>query len=352
MRREISNRLIDWYEKNKRELPWRGTRNPYFIWLSEIILQQTRVNQGLEYYLRFINRFPTIDLLAQAALDEVLLLWQGLGYYSRARNLHQTAKAIVNEYNGRFPTSYEELCTLKGIGPYTAAAIASMAFNSHVPVVDGNVMRVITRLEGITDDIRKQTTKNEISRLSKKVIEHHDPAMYNQAIMEFGALQCVPVNPVCTRCSLNTFCYAYNNKKVNELPNKSPSKKQKARYFNYVIVQSGCDVFIEQRTGKDIWHMLFQFPLIETTKEISGTEILNHPLWKNWFDNQEIEISIFEKGYRHILSHQIIHARFFKVTVFNRSFKPPVKWVKTKVQGLTNFAVPRLIDRFLNENEI
>ena len=348
---DVSGRLIEWYEENKRDLPWRNTKNPYFIWLSEIILQQTRVNQGLQYYERFVENFPTIELLAKAPLDKVLKFWQGLGYYSRARNLHQTANTIVETYNGIFPHNYKELLKLKGVGAYTAAAIASIAYGEPVPVVDGNVIRVFTRLFGITGDVRKEITKKEVFQLSEKFIDQQNASVYNQAVMEFGALKCTPVQPKCTTCPLLNLCFAYQHQKVLEIPFKSPAKKQSTRYFNYLHVQNNDHLFIVQRTNKDIWHSLYEFPLIETSINAEPAEIIQHKNWTKWFQNTNVEFSLYDKKFKHVLSHQIIHARFFKVKIVDHYFKTPRDWIRIGYSELENYAVPRLIDRFLKAHE-
>lgn len=345
---DVSGRLIEWYEKNKRELPWRNTKNPYFVWLSEIILQQTRVNQGLQYYLRFVENFPTIELLAGAPLDKVLKLWQGLGYYSRARNLHQTANIIVNAYNGVFPPTYKELLKLKGIGPYTAAAIASIAYEEPVAVVDGNVMRVFTRLFGITRDVRKEVTKKEVFQLSSQFINQKNASVYNQAVMEFGALKCIPVQPECATCPFSNACFACQQQKVHEIPFKSRAKKQVHRYFNYLHVQNNNQLFIVQRTKKDIWHSLYQFPLIETSKNTDPLEIIHHDNWSKWFNSADVHFSLYDEKFKHVLSHQIIHACFFKIKITDPHFKMPAGWIRIGYDELQNYAVPRLIDRFLD----
>lgn len=343
----LSNSLIKWYKENKRELPWRNVKDPYLIWLSEIILQQTRVNQGFQYYLRFAEEFPTVGDLASATMDKVLKLWQGLGYYSRARNMHQTAKVIVEKYQGRFPESYDELITLKGVGPYTAAAVASIAFGVPVPVVDGNVLRVFTRIYGISEDIRKDSTRRTILELSRQQINRKNASVYNQAVMEFGALQCVPVNPQCSLCPLNHKCSALHDNKVAEIPFKSPAKKQKSRYFHFLIVQNEGHIYMEQRGKKDIWHSLFQFPLIETTKSKIPDEVTDHDEWEKWFGQSEYELTTFAKQYRHVLSHQIIYARFHKIKLLSNHFNPPRSWKLVRVAELEKFPVPRLIDKFL-----
>ena len=232
----FSQKIIFWYEHNKRDLPWRNTRDPYLIWLSEIILQQTRVDQGMSYYLKFVGEFPTVKQLAKADNEKVMKLWQGLGYYSRARNLHTTAKIILLEHKGVFPKEFETILALKGVGEYTAAAIASFAYNKPYAVVDGNVYRVLSRVFDISTPIDSTQGKKEFNHLAGELLDKNKPAIYNQAIMEFGAMQCKPINPYCAVCPLNTMCLAYSKKLVAELPVKSKKTKVRDRYFNYIVL--------------------------------------------------------------------------------------------------------------------
>ena len=265
---DFSNSLLLWYLQNKRDLPWRNTTNPYFIWLSEIMLQQTRVAQGLPYFLSFIEAFPSIFDLANADEEQVLKLWQGLGYYSRARNMHKTAQIVAFEFDGNFPDNYNDLLKLKGIGEYTAAAIASFAFNEVVPVVDGNVFRVLSRYFDIITDIATSGAKKEYAALAKELIPKDKPALFNQAIMEFGALQCMPKKPNCNICIFNNSCVALKKKKVAELPVKSKKTKVTYRYFNYVIfLDNDENTIITKRTQKGIWQNLYEFPVIETNED-------------------------------------------------------------------------------------
>ena len=259
------NILIKWYLQNKRDLPWRNTTNPYLIWLSEIMLQQTRVAQGMPYFFAFTKEFPTVFDLANAEEEKVLKLWQGLGYYSRARNLHKTAQYVANELNGVFPPVYKELLKLKGVGEYTAAAIASFSYNETVPVVDGNVFRVLSRYFDIESDIALPATKKEFTELAYELMPKDNPAIFNQAIMEFGALQCVPKNPDCSVCVFNESCMALQKKKVTVLPVKSKKLKVTNRFFNYLILEDVLgNTLIQKRTLKGIWHNLYEFPLLET----------------------------------------------------------------------------------------
>lgn len=314
----FSNRLIKWYLQNKRDLPWRNTNNPYFIWLSEIILQQTRVAQGLPYYLKFIEAFPTINDLANTPEEEVLKLWQGLGYYSRARNLHAAAKHIAFELNGNFPNNYNDLLKLKGVGEYTAAAIASISHNEDVAVVDGNVFRVLARYFGIENDISQPKTKNEFQKLANELLPKGKAANFNQALMEFGAIQCTPKNPDCENCIFSTSCFALQHKKVAELPVKLKRTKITNRYLNYlIIIDNENNTIIEKRTENGIWKNLYQFPLIETLKNENPKVIILEI--EKQYNPSEITL-LTDKPLLHKLSHQHLHIRFFEVKT---SYKQP-----------------------------
>ncbi|MCL6462780.1 MAG: A/G-specific adenine glycosylase [Flavobacterium micromati] len=323
----FSNILIKWYLQNKRDLPWRNTTNPYPIWLSEIMLQQTRVAQGTPYFLSFTTAFPTVFDLAAASEEQVLKLWQGLGYYSRARNLHKTAQYVATELNGIFPDNYNDLLKLKGIGEYTAAAIASFSYNEAVPVVDGNVFRVLSRYFDIETDIAQASAKKEFATLafelmpkgsqdSLKRIED-TPATFNQAIMEFGALQCVPNNPNCSICVFNESCAALQKKKVAQLPVKSKKIKVRNRYFNYIVANDDNEnTLIQKRTLKGIWQNLYEFPLLETEKE-EDFDFVSEQIQSEYFKENTIS-SILEtndKSIIHKLSHQHLHIKFWKVNV-------------------------------------
>lgn len=313
----FSKALLQWYLQNKRDLPWRNTTNPYHIWLSEIMLQQTRVAQGLPYFLRFIDAFPTIFDLAKAHEEQVLKLWQGLGYYSRARNLHKTAQQIAFEFDGVFPNNFLNLLKLKGIGEYTAAAIASFSFNESVPVVDGNVFRVLSRYFDIGTDISSSAAKKEFTALANELLPKGSANLFNQAIMEFGALQCVPKNPDCINCVLNHSCLALQRKKVAQLPVKLKKTIVTKRYFNYLIfIDDNQNTLIQKRTDKGIWHNLYEFPLIETEnpetdevilKLIQSQKIITNPL--------QDENIVASERIIHKLSHQHLNIKFWKVAV-------------------------------------
>ncbi len=312
----FSKLLIDWYLQNKRDLPWRNTINPYPIWLSEIILQQTRVAQGMPYFFSFTNTFPTVFDLANAREEEVLKLWQGLGYYSRARNLHQTAQYIAYDLNGIFPNNYKDLLQLKGIGEYTAAAIASFAYNEVVPVVDGNVFRVLSRYFDIETDIASASAKKEFSAVALELIPKDNPALFNQAIMEFGALQCVPKSPNCSDCIFNHSCAALQKKKVDQLPVKLKKIQVRNRFFNYLIFSDEAEnTIIQKRIDKGIWQNLYEFPLIESEKE-ENFNTISKQIQKD-FQHWNI-LNIGEENSKNIihkLSHQHLHIKFWNVKV-------------------------------------
>jgi len=313
----FSKSLIQWYLQNKRDLPWRNTIDPYFIWLSEIMLQQTRVAQGLPYFLRFTEAFPTVFDLAKADEEQVLKLWQGLGYYSRARNLHKTAQQVAFEYKGEFPKRYAELLKLKGIGEYTAAAIASFAYNESVPVVDGNVYRVLSRYFEVETDIASSGAKKEFTQLAAELLPKGEANLFNQAIMEFGALQCVPKNPDCANCIFSDSCAALQKKKVAQLPVKSKKVKVKTRFFTYLVFEDEVrNTLIQKRTQKGIWHNLYEFPLLETETNLS-TDVISDLIHKQiLIENKILDISRFNETVMvHKLTHQHLNIYFWKVRV-------------------------------------
>jgi A/G-specific adenine glycosylase len=313
---EFSNSLLYWYLQNKRDLPWRNTTNPYPIWLSEIMLQQTRVAQGMPYFQAFMMAFPTIFDLAKASEEQVLKLWQGLGYYSRARNMHKTAQIIAFEMDGNFPDNYNDLFKLKGIGEYTAAAIASFAFNEVVPVVDGNVFRVLSRYFNVETDITSSTAKKEFTALAKALIPIDNPALFNQAIMEFGALQCVPKNPNCEVCIFGNSCAALQKKKVAQLPVKSKKTKVTNRFFNYLIfLDKHNNTLLNKRIQKGIWHNLYEFPVIETNDE-SDFDVILKNIIENYPEYTFESISCYNSApVIHKLSHQKLHINYYKLNV-------------------------------------
>ena len=341
------NQLIyRWFNSNKRPLPWRKTKNPYKIWISEIILQQTRVAQGTDYYLRFIDEFPTIHDLASASEDKVLKLWQGLGYYTRARNLHSAAKFIINNLDKKFPDNYDVILSLKGIGPYTAAAISSIAFDLPYPTVDGNIYRLISRYFGITTPIDTNQGKKEIYEIAKELIPLQNPGFHNQALMEFGALQCTPKSPNCNDCPLTESCFTVLNNLQNELPAKSKKTKQRKRYFYYYLIEDADSILFEKRIDNDIWKNLYQFPLLETEKELSEKEILNSgfPFW----EDEEMYLKALSSVKKHVLSHQVIYARLIHIERKKSNFDNE-RFIQINKKDIYKFAVPRLVEEFLIE---
>jgi A/G-specific adenine glycosylase len=344
-KRYFSKKVAKWYKENYRNLPWRNTREPYRIWLSEIILQQTRVNQGLPYYERFIEKYPTIKSLAIAPEQDVLRLWQGLGYYSRARNLHKCAKKIVDDLGGIFPDSFDELRKLPGIGDYTAAAIASIAYQEPVAVVDGNVFRVLARIFGIATPINSTQGKKEFTLLANQLIDKNTPDIHNQAMMEFGALFCTPKNPSCLECDFKTTCEAYRSNLQYVLPTKTKSKKNQTRYFNYVVIQKGNSIAMRKRDGKDIWHGLYDFVLDE--RNVSFTDQPNG-LIGTIAGKKKYLVS---KTYKHILSHQTIYARFILVEA-SPKLKLPKQVSFYSTAQIAELPKPALISRFLTDSDL
>jgi A/G-specific adenine glycosylase len=345
---QFSKILRVWYSNNARILPWRQTNDPYKIWLSEIILQQTRVEQGMPYYNKFIENYKTVADLAEAPLDEVLLLWQGLGYYSRARNLHKAANQIVEVFNGEFPNNHDQIKSLVGIGDYTAAAISSFAYNLPFAVVDGNVYRFLSRYFGITTPIDGSAGKKEFAELAQKLIDPEHPAMHNQAIMEIGAMVCKPSNPNCNECPFQASCFAFNNGVINDLPVKSKKTKVRTRYFNYVIFQENEHTLLTQRREKDIWQGLFEFPLIETESE-TDLEMINQEI-RNRFSISKFEIIHTAKNFKHLLSHQTIYAKFWVVKVNLKKLKVNDSKI-VSLDNLNLFAMPQLIAKYLKNQQ-
>lgn len=329
-------------------MPWKGEKDPYKIWLSEVILQQTRVEQGLKYYNNFISNFPTITHLAAAPEEKVFKLWEGLGYYSRCRNLVATARTIANDKNGVFPDSYDSIKALKGIGPYTAAAISSFAFGLPHAVVDGNVFRVLSRVFGIDIPIDSTAGKKHFTSLANELLDKKQPAIYNQAIMDFGAMICKPVAPLCSGCVFNKSCYAFLNKKITSLPVKEKKTSIKKRWFYYVVVRYKDNVMIRQRTDKDIWQQLYEFPMLETMQEEPADKIINGIEKKGWLGKGSYEVVTVSGLFKQQLSHQLIAGRFITVTVDSKTVPPgDILWVKK--DNLKNYAFPKFINDFLGQ---
>jgi len=344
----FNSKIHSWYSIYKRDLPWRNTPDPYLIWLSEIILQQTRIDQGLAYYNRFADEFPTISTLANASEDQILKLWQGLGYYSRARNLHFTAKFIQQNYNGIFPKDYHSILSLKGIGEYTAAAIASISLNLEYPAVDGNVYRVLSRYFGIAEPIDSVRGKKTFAGMAKELIRGTNPGMHNQALMEFGALQCTPKKPDCTQCPLHEKCFAFANHKISELPFKQSKTKQRDRYFNYMVLSYKNQTWLRKRVENDIWKNLFEFPLIETLDEINIEALINQTEFQRLIPiANQATIENVSDWKIHILSHQRIRYRFIRIQLTDE-IHPAGDLIGVNKEDIFNFAVPKLLEAYLN----
>lgn len=340
----LKSRLAEWYRQNRRELPWRDTKDPYCIWISEVILQQTRVNQGLEYYLRFVDRFPDVSTLAEATEQEVLSMWQGLGYYSRARNLHAAAKQVVSLHGGNFPLSYEQVRALKGIGDYTAAAICSIAFNLPHAVVDGNVYRVLSRLFAIDTPIDSTQGKKEFQLLAQELLDQGNPGLHNQALMEVGALACIPVNPDCTNCPLQPHCRAYELDTVSQLPVKSKKTIVKELFYTYLYIHSGNELLLQPRSSaNNIWKNMYEFPLIEADHLLTAEELLSHKLPEHL---GELTLHSNFVDFTHILSHRKINVRFFHLEP-NKLNKINQNSVIVRTEELHKYPLPRVITRYL-----
>ena len=352
----FSSRLLQWYNENKRDLPWRNSSNPYNIWLSEIILQQTRIAQGIEYYYRFLEKHPDIYSLAAASEDEILLLWQGLGYYSRARNMHAAAKIIVMYNDGVFPNDYHELIKLPGVGPYTAAAISSIAFNIPEAAVDGNVIRVLARFFGIEDPVDDTKTIKQIRAIASELIDQRNPGMFNQALMDLGAMVCKPGKPSCEICPLANDCFARKNRLERMIPVKRPKSKQKDRFFHFFVLlvkKKDVKVFpVEKRKHNDIWKNLYQLPLVETSgMELTNEQLENINLFKG-FDYTHYFKPTNTPIYRftHLLTHQRIHAFFRIITLpddFCHNFESEAEWVT--FDEFLQRGKPVLISRFMEK---
>jgi A/G-specific adenine glycosylase len=337
----IGAKLINWYKQNKRDLPWRNTIDPYKVWLSEIILQQTRVAQGLPYYISFINTFPTVFDLAKAPEQKVLKLWQGLGYYSRARNLHAAAKDVVKNHKGVFPSEFEELKKLKGVGDYTAAAISSFCFNKPQSVVDGNVYRVLARLFAIDTPINSTEGKKQFAQLAQELLDTKNPGIYNQSIMEFGAMYCTPHNPNCAACIFQADCLSGPVGKALNYPVKIANKKVSIRYFDYFVIICKENTYTQQRTENDIWKNLHQFPMLEHAEKPDTAEVLLK-MQKEILKTSSGNFKIIKRTEykKHQLSHQTIYAGFTYINVktFNQKM-----YKQTALKQLKKLPFPILL---------
>jgi len=349
---KFSDKLIEWYLLKKRDLPWRRTKDAYKIWVSEIILQQTRVEQGLSYYERFIKKYPDVFDLASASESELLKMWQGLGYYSRVRNMYIAAKEIIEKYNGVIPDSFDEIMRLKGIGKYTASAILSFAYDLPYPVMDGNVKRFLARYFCIEQDVKSLAAEKLIFQKLNKIFDKHRASDFNQAIMEFGALQCTISNPDCQRCVFKKECKAYKNNKVSGLPLVSRKTQPKIRHFYYFVpvieIKRKQLTYLVKREDDDIWKHLFQFPLIETEKALPRKELLDSADFKKLIDNKRYEVIGFSEKFAHKLSHQIINAVFIQLMIFAELKDRKLK--KVMIKDFKKYPVSRLTEKYLKKN--
>ncbi len=346
----FSQKLLDWALTQHRPMPWKDEKNPYLIWLSEIILQQTRVEQGLPYFQNFAKNYPTVKDLADAPEDDVMKLWQGLGYYSRARNLHATAKHITYELDEVFPKTYKDILLLKGVGPYTAAAIASFAYNLPHAVVDGNVYRVLARIFGIESPIDSTTGKKLFSKLANELIDVKKAGKYNQAIMDFGATLCTPKLPKCNNCPFNIDCQAFKNKSIDKLPVKSKKIVKKERHFHYLILNHKGHLWINKRTQKDIWRNLYEFPLIEFSEKKEQEEVKKHSTWLNILDNKDFSITKISKPYHQMLTHRKVIATFWEIEL--GQIIEGNDFIKIEKNNLKQFAFPKVILQYLQDKSL
>ena len=344
----LHDTLINWYAENHRDLPWRHHPTPYQVWLSEVILQQTRVNQGRDYYLRFIEKWPNVGELAKASEEEVLKMWQGLGYYSRARNLHQCAKQVVEQYNGDFPADFEQLRKLKGIGDYTAAAIASIAFNLPHAVVDGNVYRVLSRWYDIDTPININEGQAAFAQLADQLLNREQPGLHNQAMMEFGALHCTPKNPNCLHCPLQAQCLAFAHQTVMLRPVKLPKTKVTTRYFNYLVIRYKESLYLHKRSGNDIWKNLYDFPCIESERALTVEEVVATKQFTELVDGRPFTIGKVSPVFTHKLTHRTILAQFIEIKLEELLQIQTKDLFLTRESDLGNYPIPRLIDLYLN----
>lgn len=342
MEKEFARLLIEWYHEHKRDLPWRNTNDPYLIWVSEIILQQTRVAQGYAYYQRFIERFPNLESLAASEENEVLKYWQGLGYYSRARNLHQAAISV----NGVFPVKYEDILKLKGVGTYTAAAICSFAYNQPHAVVDGNVYRVLSRFFGVNEPIDSGKGKKMFASLAHDLLDKVQPALYNQAIMDFGALQCTPLSPDCTVCPFKNRCFAFNHNMVSSLPIKQNKTKTSERFFYYLLIRDNGNIYLNKRTENDIWKNLYELPLIESNTALAVDDFIRKQEFASIFkENSVVNVRLLNKT-KHVLSHRIIYADFYELDAQDIKMDFLSKYTRLNMADLELYPVSRLMHNF------
>lgn len=339
--------LLRWFDANGRSLPWRNIQNEYYIWVSEIILQQTRVAQGIDYYYNFIKQFPTVNHLANAPLDLVMKSWQGLGYYTRARNMHIAAKQIMSDYGGKLPNTYSELLKIKGLGNYSAAAIASFAFDEAVPAVDGNVYRILSRVFGVFTPIDSTKGKREFFNLATELIDKEHPASFNQAIIDYGAMVCTYRLPNCQGCVFVDMCYAFSNNIVGKLPVKGKKLAVRSRYFTYLMINHCNYTFIKSREDNDIWHSLYEFPLIETDAPMKIEDLVQLEQWRNIVGDGEVVISSISESVKHQLSHQTIYATFIILDVQNVGYMLKSEYSMVEISKIDSYSIPRLLDVYM-----
>jgi len=343
---EFSRLLLNWNrEKNDRKMPWKGEKDPYKIWLSEVILQQTRVGQGLGYFKKFVDKFPAIQNLAAARDAKIYKLWEGLGYYSRCKNLIETARFITKNLKGVFPDNYEDIKALKGVGTYTASAIASLAYNLPYAVVDGNVFRVLSRIFGIKKAIDSTGGKKYFTKLASELLDKTQAGVYNQAIMDFGAVVCKPVNPQCTECVLKKYCYAYKNDAIKKLPVKEKKNKIKNRWFYYIIMEYKNRVYIRHRTDNDIWKNLYEFVLIESDKKVTTNTILEQAIKKGIFYKKAYSVQSISPIQSQLLSHQKISGQFIQIKLRKAPYFPGS--IAIFPSQLTRYPFPKFINTYL-----
>lgn len=345
---DLSAEIQNWYGQHKRDLPWRNTQDAYTIWLSEIILQQTRVEQGTPYFHRFLEKYPTVAAFAEASEDGILKLWQGLGYYSRGRNMLATARQVVADYQGVFPAKYQDLIKLKGIGGYTAAAISSFADNEAKAVVDGNVYRVLARWFGVDEPVNSPKGKKVFQALADEVLDRNQPGNHNQAMMEFGAMLCKPRNPACNICPVREGCNAYQTKRVSLLPVKLKTVKIRERYFDYFLITDQDRFLLHKRSINDIWANMYDLPLIEHLAYLPIEELPSSDLFKAYFGDQAVIVSC-SAVQKHILTHQRIFARFIHLKTNPQKIDMQPSWFFASADDLEKLAMPKIIYQFLND---
>jgi A/G-specific adenine glycosylase len=340
---DLSDELTSWYTQNKRDLPWRNTTDAYTIWLSEIILQQTRVEQGLPYFYRFAERYPDVQSFAAAEEDDILRLWQGLGYYSRGRNMLKTARQVMQDFSGVFPVEYIQLLKLKGVGEYTAAAISSFAANEARAVVDGNVYRVLARYFGIDEPINSPKGKKVFQQIADDVLDKSRPALHNQAMMEFGAMLCKPKNPACGICPVRIGCKAFKTNATTYLPVKLKTVKIKSRFFNYLLIFNGDKILINKRGEGDIWANMYDFPMIETLELIDTAELIKLPEMQKF--GNKVALKEASGTIKHVLTHQHLFVRFFIMEILDHTPHNNQTYIEPK--KLENLALPQPIFKFI-----